>query len=158
MRWWRKWLWPEESATSTLSAGGRTFTVHSETKIVGLASAPGDDVNARTETIVSVSTGLGPCPPLRVMERVVPDPRDENAGAVALGVPGFDDRFLVFCDDFAFVRRLTPALTAAPTESTAGLELGGGRITVHRRGIRHNATAANYLNALIPLLPPELRR
>jgi hypothetical protein len=77
---------------------------------------------------------------------------------VALGVPAYDDRFLVFCDDFAFVRRLTPALTAAPTESTAGLELGGGRITVHRKGVRHHTTAANYLNALIPLLPPELRR
>ncbi|MFI6094174.1 hypothetical protein ACIA8G_01370 [Lentzea sp. NPDC051213] len=162
MRWWRKRFWPEESVASTLSVGGRTFATRSETKIVGLESAPGDDMNARTETIVSVSTDFGPCPPLRVAARATEDWRrithDENAGAVALGVPAFDDRFLVFCDDLAFVRYLTPALTAAPCESTGGLELGGGRITVHRKGVGHDVTAANYLNALIPLLPPELRR
>jgi hypothetical protein len=53
---------------------------------------------------------------------------------------------------------VTPALTAAPCGPTGGLELGGGRITVHCTGEGHDVTAANYLNALIPLLPPGLRR
>ena len=43
-------------------------------------------------------------------------------------------------------------------ESTGGLELGGGVIAVRREGVGHDVAAANYLNALIPLLPPELRR
>lgn len=157
--WWsRKRFQPTEE---TSSVGGRTFTVRTEVRVTGLETAGGDQ-KAREEAFVAVSTGIGPCPPLRVADRATEDYRrithDENAGAVALGVPAFDDRFLVFCDDLAFVRLLTPALTAAPCESTGGLELGGGRITVHRNGIGHDVAATNYLNALIPLLPPELHR
>ncbi|MFS8098793.1 hypothetical protein LFM09_16820 [Lentzea alba] len=157
--WWRPKRFKPTEETSSI--GGRTFTVRTEVRVVGLESVGGDQ-KAREEAFVSVSTPLGPCPPLRVATRATDDYRrithDENAGAVALGVPSFDDQFLVFCDDLAFVRHLTPALTAAPSESTGGLELGGGRITVRRVGIGHDMTAANYLNTLIPLLPPELRR
>lgn len=157
--WWRpKRFRPTEVVTSV---GGRTFTTRTEVRVVGLESVGGDQ-KAREEAFVSVSTSLGPCPPLRVAPRATEDWRrithDENAGAVALGVPSFDDRFLVFCDDLAFVRYLTPALTAEPCESTGGLELGGGAIAVRREGVGHDVAAANYLNALIPLLPPELRR
>ncbi|WP_394620816.1 hypothetical protein JNUCC0626_17445 [Lentzea sp. JNUCC 0626] len=155
--WWRpKRFTPTETVASV---GGRTFTTRTEVRVVGLESAGGDQ-KAREEAFVSVSTALGPCPSLRVRARATEDWRrithDENKGAIAVGVPAFDDAFLVFCDEFAFVRLLTPALTAAPCESTGGLELGGGRITVHREGVGHNAF--DYLNALIPLLPPELRR
>lgn len=158
--WWRpKRFTPTEVVTSV---GGRTFTTRTEVRVVGLESAGGGDQKAREEAFVAVSTALGPCPRLRVADRATEDWRrithDENAGAVAVGVASFDDRFLVFCDEIAFVRHLTPALTAAPCESTGELELGGGRITVHRNGIGHDETAANYLNALFLLLPPELRR
>ncbi|MDX8031450.1 hypothetical protein SK803_14590 [Lentzea sp. BCCO 10_0856] len=158
--WWRpKRFTPTEVVTSV---GGRTFTTRTEVRVVGLESAGGGDQKAREEAFVAVSTSLGPCPHLRVAHRATEDWRrithDENAGAVAVGVPSFDDRFLVFCDELAFVRYLTPALTAAPCESTGGLELGGGRITVHRDGIGHDVAATHYLNALLSLLPPELRR
>ncbi|MEU0885303.1 hypothetical protein ABZ345_42495 [Lentzea sp. NPDC005914] len=157
--WWRKRFWPEETVSSELSVGGRAFTVVSETKIVGLESAAGDDVRARTETTLSLGTVIGPCPPLRVAPRQENRLNDDNAGAVATGVPQFDDRFLVFCDDLAFVRRMTPVLVSAPpTDSTEALELGGGRAVLHRKGAGTETIAANYLNALIPLLPPELRR
>lgn len=157
--WWRrKRFTPQESVSSI---GGRTFTTRTEVRVVGLESVGGDQ-KAREAAFVAVSTGIGPCPPLRVTARHLDDfhriTHDSNAGAVAVGVPAFDGRFLVFCDDLAFVRRLTPALTAAPCESTGGLELGGGTITVRREGVGGDMTAANYLNALIPLLPPELRR
>jgi hypothetical protein len=157
--WWRrKRFTPLETVTQV---GGRTFTTRTEVRVVGLESVGGDQ-KAREAAFVAVSTALGPCPPLRVAPRWTDDfhgiTHDANAGAVALGVPAFDDRFLVFCDDLAFVRHLTPALTAAPCESTGGLELGGGTITVRREGVGHDVPAANYLNELIPLLPPELRR
>jgi hypothetical protein len=157
--WWRPKRFTPAEVSDTV--GGRMFTTRTEVRVVGLESAGGDQ-KAREEAFVAVSTGIGPCPPLRVTHRWTDDfhriTHDSNAGAVALGVPAFDDRFLVFCDDLAFVRRLTPSLVAAPCESTGGLELGGGMITVHREGVGRDMTAANYLNTLIPLLPPELRR
>lgn len=157
--WWsRKRFQPTEV---TGSVGGRAFTTRTEVRVTGLESVGGDQ-RAREEAFVAVSAAIGPCPRLRVVARWEDDYHrialDSNAGAVATGVASFDDRFLVFCDDLAFVRRMTPALTAAPCESTGGLELGGGRISVHCTGLGHDVTAANYLNALIPLLPPELRR
>jgi hypothetical protein len=77
---------------------------------------------------------------------------------VATGVPSFDDQFLVRCPDMAFVRRVTPALTAAPSTLTPVLELRDGKISVRPEGRGHAPNSAAYLNALIPLLPPELRR
>ncbi|GGU34798.1 hypothetical protein [Lentzea flava] len=137
------------------TVGGRSFTVYSEMRNVGPETAAGTQYEERH---VWISTAIGPCPPLRVSVRGSNHLDDRNDGAVATGVPAFDDRFLVHCDDIAFVRRVTPALTAAPRESTGFLELRGGWITVHRTGTEHDGPAANYLNALIPLLPPELRR
>ncbi|MET8758588.1 hypothetical protein [Lentzea sp. NPDC004782] len=135
--------------------GGRAFTVYWEMRGVGQETLAG---SRQMERFVWISTPIGPCPPLRVSVRGRNQLDDRNDGAVATGVPSFDDRFLVFCDDLAFVRRMTPALTAAPRESTGFLELRDGWITVHRTGTEHDGPAANYLNALIPLLPPELRR
>ncbi|MET9634265.1 hypothetical protein ABZX92_43110 [Lentzea sp. NPDC006480] len=141
--------------TTEQTFDGRTFTVHWEMRGVGQETYAG----SRTEDrFVWISTAIGPCPPLRVSVRGTNQLDDRNDGAVAVGMPSFDDRFLVFCDDLAFVRRMTPALTAAPRESTGFLELRDGWITVHRRGLGYDGPAANYLNALILLLPPELRR
>lgn len=151
-QWLRKRFGPQEVVQTI---GGREFTVRSEKRGYG-----GESVSGVTsvELFVWVSTDIGPCPPLRVAARETRDffaiTHDKNAGAVALGVPSFDDRFLVFSDDLAFVRRLTPVLVSAPGE----VELSGGRITVHRIGRGHETAAATYLNSLIPLLPPELRR
>jgi hypothetical protein len=142
-----------QSTVQTL--GGRAFTVCSEMRGVGQETAAG---SRRMERFVWISTAIGPCPPLRVCLRGRNQLDDRNDGAVATGVPAFDDEFLVYCGDIAFVRRMTPALTAGPRESTGFLELRDGRITVHRTGVEHDGPAANYLNALIPLLPPELRR
>ena len=75
-----------------------------------------------------------------------------------VGVPSFDDRFLVHCADIAFVRRVTPALTAQPSKFTGTLELRDGWLCVRPEGRGHAPNSAAYLNALIALLPPELRR
>jgi hypothetical protein len=139
---------------SVQTFGGRSFTVCWEMRGVGQETISG---SRQMERFTWISTAIGPCPPLRVSVRQEIF-RERNDGAVATGVPSFDDRFLVFCDDLAFVRRMTPALTAAPCESTGCLELRDGWITVHRTGVGYDGPAANYLNALIPLLPPELRR
>jgi len=152
---WRPGHFDPKETTSTV--GGHLFTIRSEIRVTGIESAV-NDVKERQEVFLWVSTVIGPCPVLRVAKREQNRLNDDNAGAVATGVPQFDDRFLVFCDDLAFVRRMTMALTSAPSESTAGLSLGGGRIVVHRRGAGTETIAANYINALIPLLPPELRR
>jgi hypothetical protein len=153
--WQRPGHFDPKETTSTV--GGRAFTIRSEIRVTGIESAV-NDVRERQEVFLWVSTVIGPSPALRVAPREQNRLNDDNAGAVAVGIPRFDERFLVFCDDLPFVRKITPALTTAPSESTAGLSLGGGRIVVHRRGAGTETVAANYLNTLIPLLPPELRR
>jgi hypothetical protein len=154
--WQRPGHFAPKETTSTV--GGRAFTIRSEIRVTGIESAV-NDVRERQEVFLWVGTAIGPCPVLRVAPRETNRLNDDNAGAVATGVPRFDDRFLVFCDDLAFVRRVTPALASAPpSESIEGLELGGGWIVAHRRGAGTETIAANYLNVLIPLLPPELRR
>lgn len=141
----------------TESIGGRTFTVRVEKETYSYEGVSEGD-NSYTYTYERLSTDIAPCPPLRVTLRRENKLDDRNDGAVATGVPSFDDRFLVHCPDIAFVRRLTPALTAAPTEFTPVLELRDGKISVRPEGRGRTANSAAYLNALIPLLPPELRR
>ncbi|MEV6239531.1 hypothetical protein [Lentzea sp. NPDC051838] len=150
-------MWGSKPAERTETFGGRAFTVRVEKETYSYEGVSDGD-NSYTYTFERLSADIGPCPPLRVTARGENKLDDRNDGAVATGVPSFDDRFLVHCQDIAFVRRVTPALTAAPSTFTAVLELRGGKISVRPEGLGHAPNSAVYLNALIPLLPPELRR
>ncbi|KJK43167.1 hypothetical protein UK23_34285 [Lentzea aerocolonigenes] len=146
-----------QPAERTETIGGRTFTVRDEEDTT-FKHGVSDSGNYYTTEFERTSTVIGPCPPLRVTVRGENKLDDRNDGAVAVGVPSFDDRFLVHCADIAFVRRVTPALTAEPTRFTGTLEMRDGWITLRPEGRGHARNSAAYLNALIPLLPPELRR
>src|SRR5690349_14277148 len=88
--------------------GGRAFSVRDEEESHTQYSASDSD-NYYTTKLERISTVIGPCPPLRVVLRRENRLDDSNDGAVAVGVPSFDDRFLVHCPDIAFVRAVTPA-------------------------------------------------
>lgn len=144
-------------AERTETFGGRTFTVRDEEETT-FRHGVSDSGNYCTTEFERISTVIGPCPPLRVTVRGANQLDDRNDGAVAVGVPSFDDKFLVHCHDIDFVRRITPALTAQPTKFTGTLEMRDGWICLRPEGRGHAPNSAAHLNALIPLLPAELRR